>query len=137
MDTPVVVFPYAVAVAIAGLTDGRANQGWDEEGPISGDVPRPRPTQFTTVRDTGGHRRDLVTDEAQLTIDSWAPNKTAAHDLAQRNRALFHALRSKVVDGTTVYRTGELGRPVRLPDDESDQERYRHTVTIALRGTAP
>lgn len=104
---------------------------------VSSEVP---PTQtlddeHLQVFRTGGPRRNLVTDEPQLSIEARAATPKAAHDLAQLARAHLHALVGTTLDGLAVYRVDELSGPQALPDPNSAQPRYVFTVTVALRGT--
>ena len=130
MSRPVVVFPDAAAAVTSRLGD---------ELDIETDhkVPNPRPDEFIVVRRVGGPRRDLVTDEATLTIEAWAQTEEAAHDLAQLARAHVHAMAGTTEGDARVYRVGEFAGPASLPDPESDQPRYTLTVTVAVRGATP
>lgn len=128
MNEPI-LFPDAVALAVtflAGLLGEHVGQ----------DVPPDHTIDDTcvTVLRTGGPRRNLVTDDAQLTIETWAPTSTEAHDLAQLTRAHMLSLAGEVIDGVAVYRVGELAGPQNLPDPESDQPRYTFSVSVAVRG---
>lgn len=100
---------------------------------VHGKVPDPRPAEFVTVQNTGGARRNLVTDGAQLTVEAWAETDTDAHDLAQLARAYLNALVGESLDGVAIYRVDEVSRPVPLPDP-SEQPRYSFTSVVALRG---
>lgn len=99
-------------------------------------IPTPRPDLFVTVQRTGGPRRDLVTDSAQLTFDCWALTPSAAHDLAQLTRGIVNATPGSTVQGVPVYTAREMGGPVQLPDPKSKQARYTFTTSIAVRGSA-
>lgn len=123
-----VVFPDAVAIACTYLTDELAGTA------ATSRVPFTRPDEFVTVRRVGGVRRNLVVDEATLAVEAWAATDEDAHDLAQRCRALLHALPGQSVNGSFVYRVDEVGGPASLPDPDSDQPRYTFTAALAARG---
>lgn len=123
-----VTFPDAMAVAIAYLN---ANM----TPPVLPRVPSPRPAEFLTVRRTGGPKRNLVTDQAQLTVESWAESDEDAHDNIQRARALLNDMPGQTLSGVPVYRVEELTGPANLPDPLSDQPRYSQSFSVALRGT--
>lgn len=124
----VITFPDTVALLIGHL-DANLTE------PVRHRIPNPRPATFVTLRRTGGPKRNLVTDQAQVTAESWADTDQAAHDLAQEVRALLNALPGTVVDGVAVYRCDELSGPADLPDPLSDQARYSQSFSVALRGT--
>lgn len=130
MTTPLVVFPDTVAVALSWLREQLAEECVSR-------VPNPRPARFVLVRRVGGPRRDLVTDEATVTVEAWAATEQDAHDLAQLARAALHTLAGRKHDDITVYKVGEFAGPASLPDPESDQPRYTLTMTIAARGVTP
>lgn len=130
---PRVLFPDAVLIVTAWLRSELELDG--EPVPVVTLVPDPRPDRFVIIYRTGGVRRDLVTDLAQVTVEAWGADEKAAHDLAQHARALVHAMPGEVIDGTTVYRVDELAGPALLPDDRSAQARYVFTAQLALRGT--
>ncbi len=130
MSQPVVVFPDATAAVTSRLGDVLAV-------PTDARVPKPRPDEFIVVRRVGGPRRDIVTDEATLTIEAWAQDEAAAHDLAQLARAHVHAMAGTTEGDVRVYRVGEFAGPASLPDPDSSQSRYTLTVTVAVRGVTP
>lgn len=96
-------------------------------------VRNPRPATFVTVQRTGGPRLTPVSEAAQITVDAWANNTEAAHDLSQLVRAFIHQMRGEVVDGVQVYDVDEFGGPADLPDPTSEQARYTFTLSITLR----
>lgn len=132
--TPAVIFPDASLVLVGHLRAELAARG--VTAPIGTRVPNPRPATFVTVERTGGPRRDVVTDEPQLTVDCWAPTEKAAHDLAQLCRGLTHSMRGRSVAGVAVYRVTEFAGPQLLPDPDSEHPRYTQTLQIAMRGAA-
>ena len=123
-----VLFPDAVDIAIQAL-DAALSE------PVRSRVPNPRPATFVRVIRTGGPRRNIVTDQPTLTVESWASTCEAASDLAQRARQALHNLVGTQVDGVPIYRVDEASGPADLPDPLSDQARYSQTFSVALRGT--
>jgi hypothetical protein len=102
---------------------------------VHGRIPNPRPATFVTVIRTGGPKRNIVTDQAQITVESWAASDVAAMALAQQARGLLNALSGQSISGVPVYRVDELSGPADLPDPLSDQSRCSQSFTVALRGT--
>ena len=102
-----------------------------------GKVPNPRPSLFTRVIRTGGNR-DRFIDQATLTVESWGPDEITAQRLAALNQALIFKVGQVSVSGTTyqTYRPQEFAGPARLPDPDSDQERYTQTVSVGFRAYA-
>lgn len=129
-----VVFPDITAAVIDFVRAQLVAAG--SSAPVTMRVPNPRPGAFVTIQRVGGVRRNLVVDEATLTVEAWGSTEPAAHDLAQLARAAVHAAVGQVTSAGTIYRTGEFAGPASLPDPDSDQPRYTFTVTVAARGTA-
>lgn len=97
-------------------------------------LPDPVPDYFVRVRRTGGIRATIVSDAAQLTIETYADLHDSAHDLMTDARAALHALVGTDLDTATVYRVEELAGPADFPDPLSNQARYSMTVVVHLRG---
>lgn len=108
---------------------------YGETCPIIKVVPKERPARFVQVFRTGGPRRNLVVDDAQLTISCWALTDQDAATLAALVRGLLLAIKSDVINGVTFYKVEELGGPVDLPDPESNQSRMTWSVIASVRGT--
>lgn len=104
--------------------------------PVSSKVPMTRPTRFITVVRTGGPRRNQVTDEAQITVDSWAETSAAAVELAEQARYTLHQASGTTVAGVQIYTVAELSGPAAMPD-ESGQDRYRQNFLVPTRGLNP
>ena len=125
----VIVFPDAeqlVAGYLSSQLDGR---------PVGTRVPNPRPDRFHVVKRTGGPRATLVTDAAQLTVESWSIVESQAATDAQMARALILALPGETLDGQQVIAVTEFSGPANLPDPASGQPRYSQTLAVHLRGT--
>lgn len=123
--TEVILYPDATVTIIDYLEAAFAER--DEDAPVLPRVPATRPARFVVVRRTGGTARDVVIDDAQVTVESWGESDEDAHDLAQLCRGLLRARQ---------YRVAEVSGPGNLPDPLSDQPRYSQTFLTAMRGTA-
>lgn len=97
------------------------------------DVPTARPDIFVRVFRTGGPR-DSVIDQAQLTIESWAPDSDTAETNAQTVRDVLNGLPGQILGGYPVYRVDELSGPGDLPDPLSDSRRSTWSVQVWIRG---
>ena len=110
---------------------------WGYSGiPVVSMVPNPRPAMFVRLFRTGGPRLNMVADDAQITVESWANEDTDAHDLAQAVRGLIYATRGTSTGGLSIYRVQEFAGPGWLPDSFSDQPRFTQTFSVAARGVA-
>lgn len=126
-----IVFPDPVAALVADLSiPGYADV------PVVGRIPNPRPSRFVRALRIGGPRRDIVADNAMLTIEAWAESDAQSALLAQATRAAVNALAGTVLGGAAVYEVTELSGPANLPDPDSSQSRHTWTVEIAMRGAA-
>jgi hypothetical protein len=104
--------------------------------PVATDVPTSRPARWVRVIRTGGPRRGVVLDEAQVTVEAWGTSTEDAAQLAQLARAHIHAMQGRIFAGVLVVRVTAFGGPAWLPDPTSKQHRYTWTEQITVRGTA-
>lgn len=98
------------------------------------DVPNPRPDTFVRIFRTGGIKATLVTDAAQLTIESWAPDADTACANAEAVRAHLNDMPGRVVDGHAFYKIEELSGPAELPDPVSKSRRFTWNALVHVRG---
>lgn len=98
------------------------------------DVPNPRPATFVRIFRTGGPKATLVTDAAQLTIESWAADADTACDNAELVRAHINDLPGRVVNGHAFYLVEEMSGPAELPDPVSMSRRFTWTASVHVRG---
>lgn len=126
----IVVFPDAVDKVVDYLAAQLAARS--NATPVYSRVPTTRPASFVRVIRTGGVRRNLVVDDAQITIEAWAPSDEAAHDLAQLCRGILLAAPGVA---TAVRDVQELGGPGLQPDPDSETPRYVFSHLVSLRGT--
>lgn len=129
---PPVTFPDAAAAVIAHFNTVSSLTGV----PIHQVEPNPLPPTFVLVKRIGGHARNLVIDDAYLTIETWAPTEYEAHDLGQITRAEIHAAVGHYMGTQFLYRVDEIGGLAMSPDPDTATPRYTWTVSVSLRGTA-
>lgn len=127
---PPVLFPDAASLVLNAIGD---EMGVDKhDTPPAG---RDGTETFLLVRRVGGPLRDVVVDDATLTLEAWAPTRDEAHDLLQEARAHLHALAGTQVDGEMIYRVDEFAGPAYLPDADSSHPRWTLTAVVSVRGT--
>jgi hypothetical protein len=130
---PLIVFPDAEQLLCDWLRTSLLNRGYNV--PVTTSVPATRPPSFVRLMRTGGARRTLVSDAAQITVESFAAKESAALMLATMCRALIHAAPGQLA-AAMVYRVEELAGPQNLPDPTTTQARYTQTFEVHLRGAA-
>lgn len=128
------VFPDAALITITALRVTLADLGDTAE--IHARIPNPRPDRFVTVNRSGGPRQTIVSDAAQLDVESWDLLPEDAHDLAQLARAAIHAMANTIHGGVQVYFVNEFSGPAELPDPVSNQARYVQSFQVSMRGAA-
>lgn len=135
MRNPPILFPDVEDVLVAYLP-GPLSAHLDKEVTVATKIPDERPVPCVRPLRTGGPRRDLVTDQAQITFECWAETETEAQRLAQLTRALVHALQGTVVvpDELVVYLVEEFSGPQNLPDPLTAVPRYSFTLLLHVRG---
>lgn len=94
-------------------------------------VPQTNSESVTVIR-TGGVRRDLVTDQAQLSIDVRAAKNSRAVEIIQMVRALLNDLWASQIEGFQVYDVNELSGPYSNPTG-TDWCRYSQNFIVAIR----
>ena len=93
-------------------------------------VPNPRPLSFVRVYRTGGAALSRVLEEAQLTVDSEAPDEVSAFSLASKCREAFF---NDYTLMPLVRGVNEVGGLYFAPDPETNIPRYRFTVGLMVR----
>lgn len=102
--------------------------------PVATDVPDPRPAEFVRVLVTGGGgRRDLVLQDAQITVEAWAATYADASELMMLADAHMHNARFVDAD---IRNVRAFGAPINLPDPTSGQSRMTATYEVTLRASA-
>jgi hypothetical protein len=99
--------------------------------PIS-DRPPQSGVESVVLYRTGGVRRDLVSDQAQITVDVRAATGSRAIEILQRVRALLNDLWGFSIDGFAIYDVNELSGPYVSPT-EMDPIRYSQSFLVVVR----
>jgi hypothetical protein len=115
-----------------------ARSGFTTVGAFTGSKPATLPGEFVFVRRTGGPARDIVTDQPQITIESYAKRGSRAVAIANLARGLLNAAaRDGQMGDATVYGLAEFVGPYLDPDpDAPSYTRYSATYQLAVRGHA-
>lgn len=104
----------------------------------AGQLPATWPAELVLVRRTGGPSRDMVTDLAQVTIESRAKTAGRAQRIAAIVRAVLKAAAlDGALDGVPLYEVRDLSGPYADPDpNHPTVPRYSATYQLAVRGAA-
>ena len=104
----------------------------------TGGKPATFPAEFVHITRTGGPARDLVTDQPQITLESYAKRGSRAVAIANLARALLHAAaRDGELGALTLYGAEEFVGPYLDPDPDAPSfTRYSATYQLAVRGHA-
>jgi hypothetical protein len=102
---------------------------------LSASTSVPTTLPFTRVIRTGGPgRRTRVSDQATVSVESWAATEAAAERLANDNRRTINDLQGTVVAGVNVKRVEENSSPGNLPHPTIVGFRYVQSFDIHIRG---
>lgn len=102
--------------------------------------PATLPDSFIYIHRTGGPRRDMVTDNAQLTIECYgrskaSPDEALAFRVAQFVRSIMNALEGNLLGGNQVDSVNEFSGAYNDPDPlASTHARFTATYQLAVRG---
>ena len=104
--------------------------------PVSDRVPKVTTEMLplVVVERLGGPTVTVVTEQATVTVESWANGWKAANDLARAARKATHDIAGQTVDGLVFYKVTEFAGPARVPDPISNKPRVVFTVSIMVRG---
>lgn len=95
-------------------------------------VPNPRPSTFVRVTRTGGSRRSVAHEDAQITVECWALTSTDAATLTRRVQSWLTAM-----DTPTAHvpqgSSGWVGGPSYLEDPTARGPRYVMTCIVRTR----
>lgn len=91
-------------------------------------VPATMPATMVKVSLTGGGRTNVASDQAQLTIECWAPDSPTASMLARRAHALMTSAPGSAAGGVFVRRAETVGGVQFFPDPDIAKPRYQFTV---------
>lgn len=125
-----ITFPDAEAVVIGYLNGRLAADG--DTARASTRVPGDRPGRLVRPILTGSTRRNLSQEDAQVTVECWAPTGPDARALAQKVYGWLCALD---VDGAHVPlgSDGWVGGPYSDPDPVTGSPRYVMTCIVRQR----
>jgi hypothetical protein len=96
-------------------------------------VPATMPAKMVRVSLTGGSRRDIASDAAQLTVECWAADEPTASNLARTAQALMFSAAGSVVGSLWVRRVESVGGVQFFPDPDTAKPRYQFTVRWHVR----
>lgn len=95
--------------------------------PVSTQIPNPRPASHVRVTRTGGQGRNLVQSDPRVLVECWAPDSTAAFELA---RLAYAHLWATYGDAAVWGGRASLTEPANFPDPSTDSARYQFLATI-------
>ena len=96
-------------------------------------VPATMPASMVRVSLTGGSRRDVASDTAQLTVECWAGDEPTASTLARTAQALMFSTAGTTAGGVFVRRVETVGGVQFFPDPDTAKPRYQFTVRWHVR----
>lgn len=102
--------------------------------------PATLPDSFIYIHRTGGPRRDMVTDNPQLTIECYgrskqSPDESLAFRVAQFVRSIMNALEGNLLGGNQVDNVNEFSGAYNDPDPLAPtHSRFTATYQLAVRG---
>lgn len=104
--------------------------------PVSDRVPKvtTEALPLIVVERLGGPAVTVVTEQATVTIESWANGWKTAMDNARLARKAVHDMPGNTINGLVFYKVGEFAGPARLIDPASSKPRVVFTVSITVRG---
>jgi hypothetical protein len=100
--------------------------------PVGTRVPNLMRECFVRVSQTGGTRRDVITDTAAVLVECFAPDTVSASNIAGVCRAY---LLSAAALTDEVTRIVDGGGPVFLPDPLTNTPRYQFLIELHMRGS--
>jgi hypothetical protein len=101
---------------------------------VATSVPATMPATMVRVSLTGGSRRDVASDTAQLTVEVWSVDGPTASHVARRAQALMFA--ADEAGGMWVRKVESVGGVQFFPDPDIDKPRYQFTVRWHVRPAA-
>ena len=89
---------------------------------------------FIVVERLGGPIVSVVTEQATVTVESWANGWKTANDNARLARKSVHDLAGLQINGLNFYKVTEFAGPARIVDPISSKPRVVFTVSLTVRG---
>ena len=96
-------------------------------------VPTTMPAKMVRVSLTGGSRRDVASDTAQLTVEGWADDEPTASNLVRTAQALMLSAAGSLIGSLWVRRVDSVGGVQFFPDPDTAKPRYQFTVRWHVR----
>ncbi|WP_119697042.1 hypothetical protein [Microbacterium halotolerans] len=93
-------------------------------------VPSDRPGEFVCLWRNGGAAMNRVVDRPMVTVDTWAPSKARASELAGQVRTLLLGRLGELPQVRGVLEVSGLHWN---PDPESETPRYRFSIQLTVR----
>lgn len=95
---------------------------------VYAEVPNPRPEKFVTVERTGGSDLEKFVDQPTLAVQSWAPTRYEASELARDVDALLLDMPGEVINVMGCDRNSLYN----FPDPDSRQARYQGVYDLVV-----
>lgn len=130
--TEVLVAPDVEAAVVSYLTNGLGVLA----SKVSTKVPATMPPTMVRISLTGGSRRDVATDMAQITVECWAPDGPTASHVARKAQGLMFAAATTESGGIFVRKVDDVGGVQFFPDPDTAKPRYQFTVRWHVRPSA-
>lgn len=127
--TEVLVTPDVEAAAVAFLRVGLGALA----DKVATKAPATMPARMVRVSLTGGSRRDMATDTAQLTVECWAVDEPTASNLARTAHALMFSAAGSLAGSLWVRKVESVGGVQFFPDPDTAAPRYQFTVRWHVR----
>ena len=96
-------------------------------------VPATMPARMVRVSLTGGSRRDVATDVAQVTVECWGPDETTASSMARTGQGLMFSAAGMTAGTVFVRKVETVGGVQNFPDPDTNKPRYQFTVRWHVR----
>lgn len=130
--TEILVAPDVEAAAVVFFRDGLGVLA----DHVATKVPDPLPARMVRVSLTGGSRRDVATETAQVTVECWGPDAPSASEMARTAYALALSAAGSADGPVWVRRVETVGGVQFFPDPDTNNPRYQFTVRWSVRPSA-
>lgn len=96
-------------------------------------VPSTMPARMVRVSLTGGSRRDVATDVAQVTVECWGPDEPVTSLMARTGQGLMFSAAGMTAGTVFVRKVETVGGVQNFPDPDTNKPRYQFTVRWHVR----
>ena len=127
--TEVLVTPDVEAAAVSWLRTGLGALA----DKVATKVPKTMPARMVRVSATGGARRDVATDMAQVTVECWGPDEPEASLMARTAQGIMFSAAAMTAGAVFVRKVETVGGVQSLPDPDTNKPRYLFTVRWHVR----